>query len=86
MAELDFILQAVTTANHAKALQALLALPNPTEVLVSVEFVKEPGLESVEEAIKPLASKTRFFMSTQLFSLESKVAVVAEGSRESGAL
>ena len=62
MAELDFILQAVTTANHAKALKALLALPNPTEVLVSVAFVKEPGLKSVESAIKPFASKARFFV------------------------
>lgn len=62
MAELDFILQAVTTANHAKAIKALLALPNPTQVLVSVAFVKEPGLDAVEAAIKPLATKTRFFI------------------------
>jgi HKD family nuclease len=62
MAKLDFILQAVTTANHAKALQALLALPNPTEVLVSVAFVREPGLDAVEAAIKPIAAKTRFFI------------------------
>jgi HKD family nuclease len=62
MAELDFILQAVTTAYHAKALKALLALPNPTEVLVSVAFVREPGLDAVEAAIKPLAPKARFFI------------------------
>lgn len=62
MAKLDFILQAVTTANHAKALQALLALPNPTEVLISVAFVREPGLDAVEEAIKPVAANTRFFI------------------------
>lgn len=62
MAELDFILQAVTTANHAKALKALLALRNPTEVLVSVAFVREPGLDAVEAAIKPLAPKARFFI------------------------
>jgi HKD family nuclease len=62
MAELDFILQAVTTANHAKAVKALLALPNPSEVLVSVAFVREPGLNAVEAAIKPLAPKARFFI------------------------
>ena len=62
MAEVDFILQAVTTANHAKALQTLLALSDPTEILVSVAFVKESGLEAIEAAIKPLANKTKFFV------------------------
>jgi len=62
MAELDFILQAVTAVNHADALQTLLALPNPTEILVSVAFVREPGLDAIEEAIKPLATRARFFI------------------------
>lgn len=62
MAELDFILQAVTTANHAKALKALLALPDLSEVLASVAFVREPGLDALEAAIKPLAPKARFFV------------------------
>ncbi len=62
MAELDFILQAVTTANHARAVRALLGLPNPTEVLVSVAFVREAGLDAVEVAIKPLAAKAKFFV------------------------
>lgn len=92
MAELDFILQAVTTANHAKAIQALLALPNPTEVLVSVAFVREPGLEAVEEAIKPLASKASFFIGIRnditsiqavkrLLSMNVKLYAVDTGSR-----
>ncbi len=62
MAELDFILQAVTTANHAAAIQELLQLPNPTQAVVSVGFVKEAGLDAVEAAIKPLAAKARFFV------------------------
>jgi HKD family nuclease len=62
MAELDFILQAVTTANHAGAVRALLGLPNPTEVLVSVAFVREAGLDAVEVAIKPVAAKAKFFV------------------------
>jgi HKD family nuclease len=92
MAELDFILQAVTTANHAKALQALLALPNPSEVLVSVAFVREPGLEAVEAAIKPLATKTTFFIGIRnditsiqavkrLLAMKVKLYAVDTGSR-----
>ena len=92
MAELDFILQAVTTANHAKALQALLAIPNPTEVLVSVAFVREPGLEAVEAAIRPLATKTTFFIGIRnditsiqavkrLLAMKVKLYAVDTGSR-----
>ena len=62
MAELDFILQAVTTANHAQAVRALLGLANPTQVLISVAFVREAGLDAVEAAVKPLAAKAKFFV------------------------
>jgi HKD family nuclease len=62
MAELDFILQAVTTANHAQAVKALLGLENPTQVLISVAFVRETGLDAIEAAIKPSASNTRMYV------------------------
>ena len=62
MAELDFILQAVTATNHAEAIRELLGLPKPKQVLVSVGFVRESGLDAVEAAIKPLAAKVRFFV------------------------
>lgn len=62
MAELNFILQAVTTANHAEAIRTLLSLPQPTQILVSVAFVRELGLNAVEAAIKPHAEKTKFFV------------------------
>ncbi len=92
MAELDFILQAVTTANHAKALQALLALPNSSEVLVSVAFVREPGLDAVEAAIKPVATKAKFFIGIRnditsiqavkrLLAMKVKLYAVDTGSR-----
>jgi HKD family nuclease len=92
MAELDFILQAVTTANHAKALQALLTLPNPTEILVSVAFVREPGLDAVEAAIKPVAAKAKFFIGIRnditsiqavkrLLAMKVKLYAVDTGSR-----
>lgn len=92
MAELDFILQAVTTENHAKALQDLLALPGATEVLVSVAFVKEPGLEAIEDAIKPFARRARFFIGIRnditsiqavkhLLEMKVKLYAVDTGSR-----
>lgn len=93
MAELDFILQAVTTANHAKAIQALLALPNPSDVLVSVAYVREPGLDALEAAIKPLAAKARFFVGIRndltsiqavkrLLAMKVELYAVDTGSRE----
>ncbi len=93
MAELDFILQAVTAANHAKTLQDLLALPNPTEVLVSVAFVKEPGLDAIEEAIKPVAAKAKFYIGIRnditsiqavkrLLAMKVKLYAVDTGSRK----
>ena len=92
MAELDFILQAVTTANHAGAVRALLGLPNPTEVLVSVAFVREAGLDAVEVAIKPLAPKAKFFVGIRnditsiqavkrLLAMKVKLYAVDTGSR-----
>jgi HKD family nuclease len=82
----------VTTANHAKALQALLALPDPTEILVSVAFVREPGLDAVESAIKPLATKAKFFIGIRnditsiqavkrLLAMKVKLYAVDTGSR-----
>ena len=62
MAELDFILQAVTNANHAKAIRLLLGLPKPTQVIVSVAFIREDGIDALREAIKPLATKVSFFV------------------------
>lgn len=93
MAELDFILQAVTTRNHAKDLQALLAIPSPAEVLVSVAFVREPGLDAVEAAIKPIATKARFFIGIRnditsiqavkrLLAMKVRLYAVDTGSRD----
>lgn len=62
MAELDFILQAVTTANHADAIRGLLGIEKPTQILVSVAFVRESGLDALEEAIRPLTAKAKFFV------------------------
>ncbi|MFM8331286.1 MAG: hypothetical protein ACKN9T_06325, partial [Candidatus Methylumidiphilus sp.] len=62
MAELDFILQALTAENHADAIQKLLSLPDPTQILVSVAFVRESGLDAFEEAIKPYSAIAKFYI------------------------
>jgi len=62
MAELDFILQAVTKVNHCNVIQNLLKLPKPTQILISVAFVRESGLYIIEDSIKPLANKAKFFV------------------------
>ncbi len=93
MAELDFILQAVTTANHAAAIQELLRLPNPTQAVISVAFVKEAGLEAVEAAIKPVAARARFFVGIRnditsiqavkrLLAMKVQLYAVDTGSRD----
>ena len=56
MADLDFILQAVTKANHAASIRTLLELPKPTQIVVSVAFARTTGLEAIHASIKPMAA------------------------------
>lgn len=62
MADLDFLLQAVTPANHAKSVRTLLALPKPTQVIMSVAFVRVAGLQAIEKSVKPVAGATKVFV------------------------
>ena len=93
MADLKFILQAVTTANHAESIRTLLALPKPTQIVVSVAFARTTGLEAIQESIKPLAAKTKFFVGIrnditsiqavkQLLALKLDLYAVDTGSRK----
>jgi hypothetical protein len=61
MAKLEFILQAVTDATHAAAIRALLRSDAVDSVLISVAFVREEGVEAIEEAMRPVADKMRIF-------------------------
>jgi HKD family nuclease len=92
MADLNFILQAVTKANHAESIRTLLALPKPTQIVVSVAFARTTGLEAIQESIKPLAAKTKFFVGIrnditsiqaikQLLALKLDLYAVDTGSR-----
>ncbi len=93
MADLDFILQAVTAANHAESIRALLKLEKPTQIVVSVAFARTTGLEAIQESIKPLAAKTKFFVGIrnditsiqaikQLLALKLDLYAVDTGSRQ----
>lgn len=62
MAELNFILQAVTTANHADAIRTLIDLRNIDNVLISVAFARESGVSCIEKEITTVANKTKFFV------------------------
>ena len=92
MAELDFILQAVTKATHAKAVRELIQLPDAKRILVSVSFVREAGVTAIEDAIKPLANRVGFFVGIRnditsiqavkrLLSLKVSLYAVDTGSR-----
>ena len=93
MADLTFILQAVTTANHAESIRTLLELPRPTQIVVSVAFARTTGLEAIQASIKPLAAKTKFFVGIrnditsiqairQLLALKLDLYAVDTGSRQ----
>jgi len=93
MADLNFILQAVTTANHAESIRTLLALPKPTQIVVSVAFARTTGLAAIQESLKPLAVKTKFFVGIrnditsiqaikQLLALKLDLYAVDTGSRK----
>jgi HKD family nuclease len=62
MAKPYFILQAVTDANHAGALNDLLTLDPITWVLVSVAYLREEGLAAVEEALRPVVDRATTFV------------------------
>ncbi len=93
MADLSFIFQAVTDVNHAESIRTLLQLPKPTQILVSVAFARTTGLAAIQESIKPLAAKTKFFVGIrnditsiqaikQLLALELNLYAVDTGSRQ----
>ena len=93
MADLNFILQAVTAANHAESIRTLLTLSKPTQIVVSVAFARTAGLLAIQESIKPLAAKTKFFVGIrnditsiqaikQLLAMEVNLYAVDTGSRQ----
>jgi HKD family nuclease len=93
MADLNFILQAVTTANHAASIRTLLQLPEPNRILISVAFARTTGLDAIHDHLKPLAGKTKFFVGIRnditsiqaverLLELNLELYAVDTGSRQ----
>jgi HKD family nuclease len=93
MARVELLLQAVTDTTHADAIRLLLKDAKPVSILFSVGFVREAGVEAIEPAIKPVASRTSFFVGIRngvttaqgvkrLLSLKAEVFAVDTGTRE----
>jgi len=93
MAQVELILQAVTTATHARAIQALFQSIPPDSVLISVGFVREAGVEALEGVIRPVAARTKLFVGIRnnitsvqaikrLLRLRVRVYAVDTGSRD----
>jgi len=93
MAQLELILQAATETTHVAAIRTLLNRVAADSVLISVGFVREAGVESVEEALRPVAAKTKFFVGIRndittvqgikrLLALKVKLYAVDTGSRD----
>jgi HKD family nuclease len=93
MAQLELILQAATDVTHASEIHALLKRVTADSVLISVAFVREAGVEAIEEALKPLGAKTTFFVGIRndittiqgikrLLALKPKLYAVDTGSRD----
>ena len=93
MAQLELILQAATPATHAAAVRKLLTNTGVKTALVSVAFVREAGVESLEAALKGVAGNAKFFVGIRnnittlqglkrLLGLRAKLYVVDTGSGE----
>jgi HKD family nuclease len=92
MAKLEFVFQAATDKTHAESIRALLNRLNVEKVLISVGFVREAGVEAVEEAIERVATRTRLFVGIRndittvqairrLLKLKVQLYAVDTGSR-----
>jgi len=93
MAKIDFILQAVTSSNHADLIKRLLRFAKPEQVLVSVAYVRTSGLDEIEKELKAVFSKTRLFVGIrngitsvqaikQLLAMNVELYAVDTGSRK----
>jgi HKD family nuclease len=91
MAQLELILQAATDTTHADAIRALLNRIAADSACISVGFVREAGVEAIEGALKPVGTKTTFFVGIRngvttiqgikrLLALKGKIYAVDTGS------
>lgn len=93
MADINFIFQAITKANHAESVRTLLQLPKPTHIIVSVAFARTTGIEAIQNSINQPAKNTKFFVGIRnditsiqaikkLLELKLDLYAVDTGSRQ----
>lgn len=93
MADINFIFQAITKANHADSVRTLLQLPKPTHIIVSVAFARTTGIEAIQDSINLPAGNTKFFVGIRnditsiqaikkLLALKLDLYAVDTGSRQ----
>ncbi len=61
MATKDFILQGLTTRTHVKAVQELFDISNIKQVIISVAFITESGVDLLKAEIESCATKVTVF-------------------------
>lgn len=92
MARAEFLLQAVGNTNHATVVRELFRRVRVDTAIVSVGFAREAGVAAIEEAIRPIARVTTFFVGIRnditsiqsikrLLHLDTRIYVVDTGSR-----
>jgi HKD family nuclease len=61
MAKKDFILQGLTTRTHVKAVQELFDISNIKQVIISVAFITESGVDLLKAEIENCSTKVTVF-------------------------
>ncbi len=92
MSKKAFILQGVTPKTHTEAVRELFNTPNIQQVLLSVAFVSESGVQQIEDELKAYAPHVTIFAGirnditshqglTSLHNIGGKLYTVDTGSR-----
>lgn len=61
MAKKEFILQGLTPRTHAAAIRELFDVANIQKVVLSVAFIRESGVQQIEEKLKPHGERLSVF-------------------------
>ncbi|HDR8952686.1 phospholipase D family protein [Burkholderia vietnamiensis] len=82
MADVKFLLQAVTADTHANAINNLLAFPDANQILVSVAYLRTTGLGKISAALEPVIKKVVFFIGirNELTSIQAFRALIKLGA------
>lgn len=92
MANLSFLLQAITKSTHANVVNSVLNLQDLEKALISVAFARTAGVSEIEDKLRQLGSKATIFVGIrneitskqalkQLLALKVNLYVVDTGSR-----